>query len=124
MKAALLTAGTGAAPARGTPLSDLVPATIVAIIVVALVAAVTVAHRRRGIAVIERISETSERWSGLPGWTGPPIFVATVALLIAVFGFYWDVSWHIDRGRDPGPFANPAHFFIIAGLAGIALAGL
>jgi hypothetical protein len=30
---------------------------------------------------------------------------------------------HRDRGRDPGPFANPAHFYIIAGLAGLALAG-
>jgi hypothetical protein len=40
-----------------------------------------------------------------------------------MFGFYWDVSTHIDNGRDPGPFANPSHYFILAGLAGIALAG-
>jgi hypothetical protein len=46
-----------------------------------------------------------------------------VALLVASFGFYWDVSWHIDRGRDAGPFSNPAHFFIIFGLAAVALAG-
>ncbi|MBV9284318.1 MAG: hypothetical protein JO176_06865, partial [Acidimicrobiia bacterium] len=43
---------------------------------------------------------------------------------IAAFGFYWDVSWHIDRGRDPGALANPAHWFIIVGLAGVALAGI
>src|SRR4051794_12745709 len=113
-----------APPARGTPLSDLVPASVVALLVVALVIAVAVAHRRRRLPAIDRLSERSEHWTGLPGWAAVPLGVTTASLLIAVFGFYWDVSWHIDRGRDPGPFANPAHYFIIAGLAGIALAGL
>ena len=36
--------------------------------------------------------------------------------LVAGFGFYWDVAEHIDNGRDPGPLANPAHYFILAGL--------
>ena len=43
---------------------------------------------------------------------------------MAVFGFYWDVATHIDNGRDPGPFANPSHWLIIFGLAGIAFAGV
>ncbi|MGN6588275.1 MAG: hypothetical protein ACTHKT_12545, partial [Solirubrobacterales bacterium] len=30
---------------------------------------------------------------------------------------------HIDNGRDPGPLANPAHYFILAGLFGIFSAG-
>src|SRR5436305_168413 len=112
-----------APPARGTPLSDLVPASVVALLVVALVIAVAVAHRRRRLAALDRLSQQSERWTGLPGWAAVPLGVTTASLLIAVFGFYWDVSWHIDRGRDPGPFSNPAHFFIIFGLAGLALAG-
>src|SRR5947209_7725731 len=116
-------AATSAPPARGTPLSDLVPATIVAILVVALVVAIAVAHRRGSIRFLDRMSEQSERWSGLPGWAAVPVGVATASLLIAVFGFYWDVSWHIDRGRDPGPFANPAHWWIFIGLLGIAIAG-
>ena len=41
-----------------------------------------------------------------------------------MWGYYWDVSWHIDRGRDPGAFANPAHWFIIIGLDGIAFGAL
>jgi len=49
--------------------------------------------------------------------------VATVSLLAAVFGLYWDVSLHIDNGRDPGPLANPAHYFILFGLFGIFTAG-
>ena len=30
--------------------------------------------------------------------------VAGGALVMAAFGFYWDVATHIDNGRDPGPF--------------------
>ena len=40
-----------------------------------------------------------------------------------VFGMYWDISLHIDDGRDAGPLANPAHYFILAGLFGIFTAG-
>src|SRR6476469_9525096 len=36
---------------------------------------------------------------------------------------YWDISLHIGQGRDPGPLANPAHYFILAGLFGIFSAG-
>ena len=36
---------------------------------------------------------------------------------------YWDISLHIDEGRDPGPLANPAHYFILAGLFGVFAAG-
>jgi hypothetical protein len=37
---------------------------------------------------------------------------------------YWDISLHIDNGRDPGPLANPAHYFILAGLFGVLSAGV
>ena len=43
-----------------------------------------------------------------------PSGVATGSLIIAVFGMYWDISLHIDVGRDEGPLANPAHYFILA----------
>jgi hypothetical protein len=44
-------------------------------------------------------------------------------LLIALFGMYWDISLHVDVGRDSGPLANPAHYFILAGLFGLFTAG-
>jgi hypothetical protein len=50
--------------------------------------------------------------------------VFTTSIICALFGFIWDVSWHIGNGRDPGPLANPAHYFIIIGLFGIFLAGM
>ncbi|MDX1621286.1 MAG: hypothetical protein R3320_09865, partial [Nitriliruptorales bacterium] len=75
------------------------------------------------IAWFARIERLSERVSGLPAWAAIPAAVAGVSLIVAVFGYYWDVSTHIDNGRDAGPFANPSHYFILAGLIGIALAG-
>jgi len=48
-----------------------------------------------------------------------PVLVFTTSIICALFGFIWDVSWHIGNGRDPGPLANPAHYFIIIGLFGI-----
>ncbi len=49
------------------------------------------------------------------------LFIAT--LICALFGFIWDVSLHIGKGRDPGPLANPAHYFILFGLFLLFVAG-
>ena len=49
------------------------------------------------------------------------LFIAT--LICALFGFIWDVSLHIGKGRDPGPLANPAHYFILFGLFLLFIAG-
>jgi hypothetical protein len=52
-----------------------------------------------------------------------PELVLGTSLLIAVFGMYWDISIHLDKGRDPGPLANPAHYFILVGLFGVFTCG-
>ena len=111
------------APAGGTPLEDLIPAIIVAALALAGFGLFAWAHRTGRIGWYSRIEAFSERVSGLPAWAAIPLAVAGVSLIVAVFGYYWDVATHIDNGRDMGPFANPAHFFILFGLAGIALAG-
>ena len=46
-----------------------------------------------------------------------------VSLVTALFGMLWDISIHIAQGRDPGPLANPAHYFILAGLFGVFSSG-
>ena len=46
-----------------------------------------------------------------------------MSLITAVIGMYWDIALHIGVGRDEGPLANPAHYFILAGLFGIFAAG-
>jgi hypothetical protein len=111
------------APARGAPLEDLIPATVVALIGISLLAWVAISYLRGGAGWLRALAGFASRVGGLPTWAGLPALLAAVSLLCAMFGFYWDVSTHIDSGRDPGPFANPSHYFILAGLAGIALAG-
>ena len=36
----------------------------------------------------------------------------------------WDISLHIGQGRDEGPLANPAHYFILVGLFLVFAAGM
>jgi hypothetical protein len=111
------------APARGAPLEDVVGASVVAVVVVAALVVLARAYRKGGAAPLRRAGEWTADSLGLPVWTALPTLVVLGSLIVAVFGYYWDVATHIDNGRDPGPFANPSHFFILAGLAGIALAG-
>jgi hypothetical protein len=80
-------------------------------------------HRSEMVTTLTWFERFSERVSGQPAWASLPCGLAIISLLTAVFGLYWDVSLHIDRGRDPGVFSNPSHFFILAGLYGIFAAG-
>jgi hypothetical protein len=80
-------------------------------------------HRSEMVPTLGWFERFSERISGQPAWASLPCGLAIISLITAVFGMYWDVSLHIDRGRDPGVFSNPSHFFILAGLYGIFAAG-
>ena len=73
--------------------------------------------------VLARAATFSERVSGLPSWAALPAGIAGGALLVALLGMYWDISLHIDNGRDPGPLANPAHYLILFGLYGVFASG-
>ena len=46
-----------------------------------------------------------------------------IALLTAVLGMYWDISLHIDNGRDAGPARQPRALPDPVGLYGALLAG-
>ena len=112
-----------APPAGGAELGQIVIATVAATIVTCALLYLGLGHRSGRVTILQRLADRSERVSGFPGWVAFPSAVATVSLLTAVFGMYWDISLHIDNGRDPGPLANPAHYFILAGLFGIFSAG-
>ena len=119
-----ITLAAGFAPARGFPPNQVIPATIVAVLITVGVIWGSVRYRQGRFAGLERLAGAVERQSGLPAWAALPTMVTSISLLIAVFGFYWDVAWHIDRGRDQGPFSTPAHYPILIGLLGIAIAGV
>ena len=111
-------------PAGGAAIGQIVIATVGATSSPLGLLWLGIGHRTRDGRRPRQAAAFSERVSGLPGWVAPaPPRSPTGSLLIAVFGMYWDISLHIDVGRDEGPLANPAHYFILAGLFGIFTAG-
>ena len=80
-------------------------------------------HRGGLIPTLTWFEGFSERVSGQPAWASLPCGLAIISLISAVFGLYWDVSIHVDQGRDTSVWGNPGHFFILGGLYGIFAAG-
>jgi len=120
---AALGASGGAPPAGGSGIGQVIGATLGAMAATGALLWVISAHRGARIKWLGRLSDASERQTGLPGWAAVPELVLGVSLLTAVFGMYWDISIHLDKGRDPGPLANPAHYFILVGLFGVFVCG-
>jgi hypothetical protein len=119
-----LAQATGEEPAGGAAIGEAIGATAGALVATAAIAVLIAGHRSGRITVLSRAAALSERVSGLPGWAALPSSVLGISLLTAVLGMYWDISLHIDNGRDDGPLANPAHYLILIGLYGALLAGV
>ncbi|HEX8054886.1 MAG TPA: hypothetical protein VF517_18020 [Thermoleophilaceae bacterium] len=111
-------------PAGGAATGEAIGATVGALVLTALMLAVLVPHRNGRDGVLARAADFTARQTGLPGWAALPSMISGVSLVVALLGMYWDISLHIDNGRDPGPLANPAHYLILAGLFGVLFAGL
>ena len=124
MNTLLLTiAAASSEPAKGAPIGDVIWGTAAATAATALVIWVAMSHRAGRISWLQRTADFSSRVSGLPGWTALPGAITGMSLIVAAFGFYWDVAKHIDTGRDPSPFGTPAHYPILVGLFGITVGG-
>ncbi len=80
-------------------------------------------HRMRKITWLHDLGEWAGRKFHRPAWVALPIALFITTIITALFGFIWDVSLHIGKGRDPGPLANPAHYFILFGLFILFVAG-
>jgi hypothetical protein len=72
---------------------------------------------------LARIADSLRRLTGLPAWCAGGLALSTWSLLVAVVGFFWDVAWHIDLGRDTELFTVP-HTLILLGLLGLGAAAL
>jgi hypothetical protein len=115
---------TGDEPAGGAAAAEAIGATVGAVVVTSAIVVLIAGHRSGRIRWLGRLAEAAERASGLPGWAALPSALLGASLLTAVLGMYWDISLHIDNGRDDGPLANPAHYLILLGLYGTLLAGV
>ena len=119
----LLTLAQSAPSAAGAAIGQVIIATIVISGVLGVIAALLLRHRAGKPTPLTWAADTAARISGLPHWVALPSLIVAISLLSAVFGVYWDVSLHIDNGRDDGPLANLAHYPILFGLVGLLAAG-
>jgi hypothetical protein len=121
----VLAASSSSNPAGGAAIGQIVIATGIASVATAILMVGILGYRNHPgrDSALRRMAAVSERVSGLPGWAGLPLGVGGGSLLIALLGMYWDISLHIDQGRDPGPLANPAHYLILVGLYGVFASG-
>jgi hypothetical protein len=111
-------------PSAGAPLQQIFIASLFAGITTAVLLTLIMRHRSGRSQVLTRAGDLSARALGMEPWAALPFLVGTLALGSGAFGVFWDISLHIDTGRDPGPLANPSHYFILLALYGIFAAGL
>ncbi len=120
----LIAAATGSEPAGGAAVGQIAIATAMATLVTVALLWLCQGHRSGKVRWLGAAADVAGRVSGLPRWAALPTFLGGASLFVALFGMYWDISLHIDEGRDAGPLANPAHYFILVGLFGIFAAGI
>ncbi len=111
-------------PAGGAPIEQLVIATLFAGAMTVGVLLIAWLHRTGRTQLLTKVGDTIGRIEGLPGWSAIPAAIGWGSLGLAFFGVYWDISLHLDNGRDEGPLANLAHYPILIGLQGLFLAGV
>src|SRR5215204_1979362 len=111
-------------PAGGGAIDQVIGGTVVSLALIAGMVFMSVKYRRGRVNALRKLGALAERRMALPAWAALPLAVQGTSLIVAVFGMYWDISIHLDEGRDTGPFANTAHYFILVGLFGITAAGL
>jgi hypothetical protein len=107
----------------GAALDQVIGMSVVALVVTAGLLWIGYLHRQRRITWLNNLAEWAGRKFKRPPWVALPMALFIATLICALFGFIWDVSLHIGKGRDPGPLANPAHYFILFGLFLLFVAG-
>ncbi|MCV7030399.1 hypothetical protein AWC25_14170 [Mycobacterium sherrisii] len=110
--------------ARGAGLNQVIGLSVAALVITLIMLWIGYAHRTHRITWLTRVADKLGEKFRRPNWVALPVLIFTTSIICALFGFIWDVSWHIGNGRDPGPLANPAHYFIIIGLFGVFLGGV
>jgi len=111
-------------PAGGAALGEVILASVIGLALTALLLGLVWLHRTGRSQLLTRAGTRLGKATGVPPWVALPTVLTTASLLCALFGMLWDISLHIDVGRDPGPLANPAHYFILFGLFGVFAGGI
>ena len=120
----MLLAAADTRPAGGAAIGEVILATAIGLGLTAVLLGLVWLHRTRRSQVLTRVGNRLGKATGVPAWVALPTVLTTLSLLVALLGMLWDISLHIDVGRDPGPLANPAHYFILFGLFGVFAGGI
>jgi hypothetical protein len=107
----------------GAALDQVIGMSVVAAIISGALLWIGYLHRQRRITWLMNLAERMGTKFKRPPWVALQVFLFTATIIAALFGFIWDVSLHIGKGRDAGPLANPAHYFILFGLFLLFIAG-
>ena len=78
-------------------------------------------NAQRGTRTLLRFGDGMSKWTGMPAYAAGGVMTLVSFLLVASLGFYWDVAWHVDYGRDDIIF-TPGHTAILVGIQGLLLA--
>src|SRR3954462_11922138 len=111
-------------PAGGAAIGEVIIASVIGLGLTAVLLGLVWAHRTRRSQILTRVGTRLGKATRVPPWVALPTVLTTASLLCALFGMLWDISLHIDVGRDSGPLANPAHYFILFGLFGVFAGGI
>ena len=120
----MLISQAGTAPVGGAALDQVIGLTAGAGVVTLVLLFIAWQHRTHRIEWFQKFGDTAGRIMGTTAWAAVALVFIASTLLTADLGFMWDVSLHAGRGRDDGPLANPAHYFILFGLFFLFIAGM
>lgn len=108
----------------GAELDQIIGISVATAIITVALLWIAYLHRTRKITWLQSTADWASRVMDRPPWVALPLLTFLGTILTAFFGFIWDVSLHIGRGRDDGPLANPAHYFILVGLFLLFVTGM
>jgi hypothetical protein len=109
--------------AGGAPIDQILVVSGATAAIYAVILWVLVRERTGHQTLVGRAADAVAARDGSPRWFALPLGIAVAGALSGAVGLYWDVSFHISAGRDEGPLANPAHYFIFLGLIAIFAGG-
>jgi hypothetical protein len=121
--AAVSLGSTQADLARGSSLAEWDPLFAFVIVLGVLLAVLFIAGRRSEPSLLLRIPAALERTTRVPDWAASSLLFSVYGLVVAGYGFYTDVAWHVALGRDDELFTAP-HTAILIGLGLIAFSPL
>ena len=86
----------------GAALNEIIGLTVAGGVVAAILLWIGWMHRNRKITWLTQVGRKVGTRFKRPPWVAMPVLMFISTIICALFGFIWDVSLHIGKGRDAG----------------------